>query len=76
MTEADGLLDGATKNIWQRANRWMIEEALRLAPRQALLALWDGKGGDGPGGTEQLVREAARFGIRALPPIVMQSLYR
>jgi len=75
MTEADGLLDGATENIWQRANLWMIEEALRLAPQRVLLALWDGRGGDGPGGTEHLLREAARFGVRVAPPIVMQSLY-
>ena len=75
MAEADGLLDGATENIWQRANLWMIEEALRLAPRRVLLALWDGRGGDGPGGTEHLLREAARFGVRVAPPIVMQSLY-
>jgi hypothetical protein len=75
MAEADGLLDGATENIWQRANLWMIEEARRLAPRRVLLALWDGKGGDGPGGTEHLLREAARFGVRVAPPIVMQSLY-
>jgi hypothetical protein len=80
MGAADGLLAGATENgptenIWQRANLWMIEEALRLAPRRVLLALWDGRGGDGPGGTEHLLREAARFGVRVAPPIVMQSLY-
>jgi hypothetical protein len=75
MAEGDGLLDGATENIWQRANLWMIEEARRLAPRRVLLALWDGRGGDGPGGTEHLLREAARFGVRLAPPIVMQSLY-
>ena len=75
MAEADGMLDGATENIWQRANLWMIEEALRLAPQRVLLALWDGRGGDGPGGTEHLLREAARFGVRVAPPIVMQSLY-
>jgi hypothetical protein len=75
MAEGDGLLDGATENIWQRANLWMIEEARRLAPRRVLLALWDGRGGDGPGGTENLLQEAARFGVRVAPPIVMQSLY-
>jgi hypothetical protein len=75
MAEADGRLEGATENVWQRANLWMIEEALRLAPRRTLVALWDGKGGDGPGGTEHLIQEAARFGIRVAPPIAMQSLY-
>src|SRR6266567_3643560 len=52
MQESDGLMEGATANVWQRANLWMIEEAVRLAPERALLALWDGKTGDGPGGTE------------------------
>jgi hypothetical protein len=75
MSAADGLLAGATEDIWQRANLWMIEEAVRFAPRRTLLALWDGKGGDGPGGTEHLVREAPHFGIRVAPPIVMRSLY-
>lgn len=74
MQESDGLLEGATDNIWQRANLWMIEEAGRLAPERALLALWDGKLGDGPGGTEHFLRAAARCGIRTLPVIEMRAL--
>ncbi len=74
MQTGDGLLEGASDNPWQRANLWMIEEAMRLAPQQALLALWDGETGDGPGGTEQFLLAARRFGIRILPPIAMQTI--
>jgi hypothetical protein len=52
----------------------MVEEAVALAPQRTLLALWDGKGGDGPGGTEHLVSVAPSYGIRVAPPIPMQSL--
>jgi hypothetical protein len=74
MQEHDGLLEGPTDNVWQRANLWMIEEAGRLAGERALLALWDGNAGDGPGGTEHLLQVARTRGIRILPPIRMQSL--
>jgi|HubBroStandDraft_1064217.scaffolds.fasta_scaffold337535_2 hypothetical protein len=73
MGEHDGLLEDITENIWQRANLWMVEEALRLAPEQTLLALWDGRGGDGPGGTEHLVTTASHYGIRVAKPISMQA---
>lgn len=74
MGEHDGLLEGSTENIWQRANLWMVEEVLRLAPERTLLALWDGRGGDGPGGTEHLVTTASHYGIRVAKPISMQAL--
>jgi hypothetical protein len=76
MGEKNGLLEGETQNIWQRANLWMIEEALALAPERSLLALWDGKAGDGPGGTEHLVEVAPKFGVRVAPLIQMQMLLR
>lgn len=63
-----------TEYIWQQANLWMIEEALKLAPERALLALWDGEVGDGPGGTEHFVNVATGFGVRIAPLIQMQSL--
>jgi hypothetical protein len=75
MGESDGRMDAATDNVWARANLWMVEEAVALAPKRTLLALWDGKGGDGPGGTEHLVSVAPSYGIRVAPPIPMQSLY-
>lgn len=74
MQENDGLLEGPTENAWQRANLWMIEEAGRLAPERALLALWDGNLGDGPGGTAHFLEVAGQYGIRVLPPIEMQSV--
>jgi hypothetical protein len=74
MESVDGLLEGETENIWQRANLWMIEEATAIAAEQALLALWDGKTGDGPGGTEHFLQVARQAGIHILPVISMQSL--
>jgi hypothetical protein len=74
MGPGDGLLEGATDNVWARANCWMAEQAVAEAPERALLALWDGSVGDGPGGTEHFVRLAERQGIRFLPPIATQAL--
>lgn len=76
MGERNGLLEGETENAWQRANLWMIEEGLALAPERSLLALWDGKAGDGPGGTGHLVRAAFKFGVRVAPLIQMQMLLK
>lgn len=51
--------------IWQRNNLWLLSEALCRAPRHlTLIALWDGLGGDGPGGTEDMVRLAKERGAR------------
>jgi hypothetical protein len=74
MGKEDGSLEGTTDNVWQRANLWMIEQATALAFEQALLALWDGKVGDGPGGTEHFLKVAKSSGVRVLPPIPMQAL--
>jgi tetratricopeptide (TPR) repeat protein len=42
---------------WQRANLWLLQEALARRPEKfTLLALWDGTKGDGPGGTEHMIR--------------------
>jgi hypothetical protein len=74
MESGDGLLEGATDNVWQRANLWMIERASTLAPESSLLALWDGKTGDGPGGTEHFLQVARQCGVRILPIVEMQAL--
>jgi hypothetical protein len=74
MGDKDGLLEGETDNLWQRANLWMIEQAITLAPERKLIALWDGKTGDGPGGTEHFVQIAPQFGVSVAPVIPMQSL--
>jgi hypothetical protein len=76
MGKRDGLMQGETANIWLRANLWMIEEAVELAPERCLLALWDGKAGDGPGGTDHLVQAALKLGFRVAPPISMQMVLR
>ena len=76
MKSRDGLLEGYTTNIWQRANLWMIEEAKSIAAEQALLALWDGEPGDGPGGTEHFLEVARQVGIRILPVIAMRGLLK
>lgn len=51
-------------DIWQRTNIWLLEEALAsAAPDLTLIALWDGKSGDGPGGTKDLVDTARNRGV-------------
>jgi hypothetical protein len=74
MSENDGRKHEAAEDFWSRANLWMIEAAVSLAPQRTLLALWDGKGGDGPGGTEHLVSVAPNYGIRVAPLITLQPL--
>jgi hypothetical protein len=50
-------------NSWERANLWLIQEALAVGSKNiTLLALWDGKAGDGPGGTDHMIRVAAHHG--------------
>ncbi len=61
-------------DVWQRTNLWLVEEAIAHAPRQTLLALWDGKSGDGPGGTQHLVEAGPRYGIEVAPPIRLETL--
>jgi hypothetical protein len=43
-------------DIWQRNNLWELCHALAAdSEHLTLIALWDGKKGDGPGGTEHMV---------------------
>jgi hypothetical protein len=52
-------------SIWQRNNRWILHSATSRADADVtLIVLWDGKGGDGPGGTEDMVRLGATRGVR------------
>ncbi len=54
-------------SIWQRNNRWMLHTGLSRSDVDAsLIVLWDGKGGDGPGGTEDMVRLAKSRGVRTV----------
>ena len=49
--------------IWQRNNLWVLNEALSGGARNmTLIALWNGYGGDGPGGTSDMIRQARERG--------------
>jgi hypothetical protein len=53
--------------IWERNNRWILHTALSRADTDVtLLVLWDGKGGDGPGGTRDMVKLAESRGVRVV----------
>lgn len=46
---------------FERANRWLLDSALAHgAARLRFITLWDGAGGDGPGGTQHMVDEVRR----------------
>ncbi len=49
-------------NIHEAANRTQLDLAKSLGAEVRLLAFWDGKGGDGPGGTESFVRMVEKAG--------------
>jgi hypothetical protein len=54
-------------SVWNRNNLWTLHTA--LAEQNAdvtLIVLWDGKGGDGPGGTSDMVKLAERRGVKAV----------
>jgi hypothetical protein len=45
---------------YERNNQWMLKMAARFgAERMAFICLWNGEGGDGPGGTKHLMDEAS-----------------
>ena len=48
---------------FERCNLWMLDDALAMgADRLSFVCLWDGGGGDGPGGTRHLFEEVKRRG--------------
>lgn len=50
-------------DFWSRANLWMLYNALANdSLNMTLIALWDGKGGDGEGGTSHMVSLAKQYG--------------
>lgn len=56
---------------YERCNLWLLYTALALGPDTVdFLCLWDGGGGDGPGGTAHLFREVERRGgrVRRIDP--------
>jgi hypothetical protein len=61
------LQDEDAYSVWERSNLWMLESALKEGGNNTtLIALWDGKGGDGVGGTEHMVKEAAERGAKTI----------
>ena len=61
---------GATskgEDPYERNNRRMLDAALRFGPdKVTFLCLWNGEGGDGPGGTRHMMEEVRKRGGRAL----------
>ncbi len=54
-------------NIWKRNNLWELHAALSNGGLcMTLIALWDGLGGDGTGGTEHMVAEAKEKGAKII----------
>ena len=52
-------------DVWQRSNLWMLHEALEQSGGDlTLIALWNGETGDGPGGTDDMVKRAKGRGAR------------
>lgn len=53
--------------LWERNNLWELNCALTEGGiNMTLIALWDGKGGDGPGGTADMVKEAKAKGAKTI----------
>ena len=54
-------------SIWQRNTRWILHTALSRADTDVtLIVLWDGEGGDGPGGTADMVALASERGVKVV----------
>lgn len=52
-------------NPYERCNRWMLDTAMAWGgDRLRFICLWDGGGGDGPGGTASMCAEVERRGGR------------
>ncbi len=50
---------------YERNNRWMLDVRKRLGPDKVdFVCLWNGEGGDGPGGTRHMMEEVAEAGGR------------
>jgi hypothetical protein len=51
---------GKADDPYERNNQWMLRMAARFGgERMAFICLWNGEGGDGPGGTKHLMDEAS-----------------
>ena len=53
--------------IWERNNLWMLNSALVCGGiNMTMIAVWDGQGGDGAGGTEHMVQAAKARGAKTI----------
>ena len=53
--------------IWERNNLWMLNSALVCGGiNMTMIAVWDGQGGDGEGGTEHMVQAAKSRGAKTI----------
>lgn len=51
----------ADTDPFERANLWMLRAATRWGPERVhFICLWNGEGGDGPGGTRHMVDEVVK----------------
>jgi hypothetical protein len=58
--ELGPLPEGA--NAFERCNLWLLHTALAHGPHKVhFICLWEGSGGDGPGGTVHMVNEVRRL---------------
>jgi|SRR6188508_2132910 hypothetical protein len=58
--------DATHDNPYVQLNLWMLGAAMRFGPeRLEFISLWNGEGGDGPGGTFHLMQEVQKAGGRA-----------
>jgi hypothetical protein len=53
------------EDAYERNNRWMLDSALRFGADKAdFICLWNGEGGDGPGGTRHMMDAVRNRGGR------------
>ena len=74
------LSDKRDYDFWKRNNLWMLHNAIAMAGKDlnlrddaaslgknlTLIALWNGEGGDGPGGTQDMVAEVEKLGAHTI----------
>jgi len=54
-------------NAYERCNLWLLNSAMAYGPENLIfICLWDGAGGDGPGGTAHLVAEIQKQAGRVI----------
>ncbi|NNE76402.1 MAG: hypothetical protein HKN31_04950 [Pricia sp.] len=54
-------------SFWERNNLWLLNTALSYGDRNlTLVAVWDGKGEDGPGGTRHMIEEVKKRGAKSI----------